>query len=157
MRGSEISLGGERTDPTTEMLSEMYRNVTMGSESLAAVVPKIRGRELMTNVTAQLEQYADFTGKTARMLRKRAVKPKDPSLLKKTMTRGGIALNLLFDSSDGNIAQMIKRGTQLGAEQLEDKLEEYERKGCEREAADLCRDILAFEDRQITEADNMAR
>ena len=40
---------------TVELLSEMHRNVTMGSESLSSVVPKIKDKFLLSNVTAQLE------------------------------------------------------------------------------------------------------
>ena len=131
---------------TVELLSEMYRNVTMGSESLAAVVPRIRDKELMSAVTAQLEQYAEFTDRTAKLLKRRAVKPKEPSAMKKIMSRGAIFMNTLADPTAGHIAEMISRGTKMGIQQLEDKLGELEARGCSRDAADLCRDILAFEE-----------
>ena len=56
---------------TVELLAEMYRNVKMGTDSLAAMVPKIRDRDLMSAVTAQLEQYAEFTNRTGKLLRRR--------------------------------------------------------------------------------------
>lgn len=131
---------------TVELLAEMYRNVKMGSESLAAVVPKIRDNGLMSTVTAQLEQYADFTDRTTKLLKRRSVKPQEPSLLKRAMTRGGIMMNTMMDPTPGHIADMIAKGTKTGMTQLEDKLGELEARGCSREAADLCRDILAFEE-----------
>ena len=149
--------GGDGSDATTELLAEMHRNVTMGAESLSAVVPKIREAQLMSDVTGQLEQYADFTRQTEKMLRQRSVEPKEPSILKKTATRGGILMNTLFDSSDRNICEMIARGTRTGAEQLEDKMTELEARGCSEEASELCRDILSFEEEEIDRAERMAR
>lgn len=138
-----------RAEPVTvELLSEMYRNVTMGSESLATVVPMIRDKALLSNVTSQLEQYADFTNRTASLLHKRAVKPKEPNLMKKAMSRGGIALNTAFDSSDRHIAEMIEKGTRTGVDELEQKLCEFTAHGCDKDAADLCRSIVAFERRE---------
>ena len=137
---------------TVEMLSVMYRNVTMGSESLSAVVPKIRDKKLMSSVTAQLEQYAEFTNRTGKLLRRRMVDPEEPSFLKKTMTRGGILLNTAFESSDRHIAEMIAKGTKMGAQSLEDKLRVFEPQGCARDAADLCREIVTFESEEAAKA-----
>lgn len=137
---------------TVELLSEMYRNVTMGSENLATVVPMIRDKFLLTNVTSQLEKYGDLTNKTANLLKKRAVKPREPTMMKKVMSRGGIAMNTLFDSSDKHIAEMIVKGTKMGVEQLEHKLNDFRSKGCDEDAVKLCRDIVQFEH---TEADKM--
>lgn len=140
---------------TVELLSEMYRNVTMGSENLASVVPAIKDRELMSNVTAQLERYADFTNRTADLLDKRAVDPKEPSVMKKVMSRGGIKLNTLIDSSDVHIAQMIAKGTETGADQLQLKYERFRDDGCAKDALDLCSEILEFERKEIARSNGM--
>ena len=140
---------------TVELLSEMYRNVTMGSENLATVVPKIRDKELMSNVTAQLERYADYTNKTANLLGKRSVKPKEPSAMKKIMSRGGIMMNTMIDSSDVHIAQMIAKGTETGADQLRLKYERFRDRGCDSDALTLCEDILEFERKEIARANGM--
>ena len=137
---------------TVELLSEMHRNVTMGSENLASVVPMIKNAGLMTNVTAQLEKYADFTKRTEKLMHSRSVKPKDPSLMKVIMSRGGIALNTAFDSSDGHIAEMIVKGTKTGVKQLEDTFEQMKRRGVDSDAAELCGEIIGFERREIDRA-----
>ena len=151
------TMNGERKrdDVTTELLSEMYRNVTMGSENLAAVVPRIRDRGLMENVTSQLEQYADFTNRTAEMLSKRGVTAKEPTIMKKAMSRGGIMVNAMIDPSAEHIAQMIEKGTETGADQLQLKFEQFRDRGCDAEALSLCGDILAFERREIALANDM--
>ena len=140
---------------TVELLAEMYRNVTMGSENLADVVPMIRDGELMSSVTEQLERYADFTNRTAALLKKHDRAPKEPTLLKKAMTRGGIMFNTAIDSSDEHIAQMIAKGTETGADELRLKYERFRDSGCDRDALGLCEEILAFERREISRANDL--
>ena len=140
---------------TVELLSEMYRNVTMGSENLANVVPKIRDSELMSNVTAQLEKYAELTNRTASLLDKYDITPKEPTLMKKMMSRGGIEINTMIDSSDEHIAQMIAKGTETGADQLRLKYERFRDNGCDAETLDLCSEILDFERKEIAHANAM--
>ena len=142
----------KKNSVTSELLSEMHRNVTMGSESLSSVVPKIKDKFMLSNVTSQLERYADFTSKTESLMEKRAIRAKQPSLMKKLMTRGGIMLGTAVDSSEAHIAEMIGRGTKLGAEQLEHKLCEFETKGADHDAVQLCKSIVDFE---RTESDKM--
>lgn len=142
-------------DVTVELLSEMYRNVSMGSENLAAVVPRIRDRELMQNVTAQLERYAELTNKTEQLLAKRNVKAKEPSAMKKFMSRGGIMMNTAMDSSSEHIAQMIAKGTATGADQLEMKYEQFRDRGCDEDALALCGEILDFERREIAASNDL--
>lgn len=153
-RTNRSGMGG---DATGELLAEMHRNVTMGAESLAAVVPGIRAEQLMTSVTGQMEQYADFTRRMEKLMRLRAEEPKQPSLLKKAATRGGILMNRLMDPSEKNICDMIAKGTRTGAEQLQDKLEEFSARGTSDEAEELCRDILSFEEEEIVKAEKMSR
>ena len=52
---------------------------------------------------------------------------------------------------------MIARETRTGAEQLQDKMEESEARGCDGEVSELCRDILSFEEEEIIRAEKMAR
>ena len=148
---------GQSGDLTGELLAEMYRNVTMGAESLAAVVPKIREEQLMSSVTGQMEQYADFARQTEKLMRLRSEEPKEQGFFKKAMTKGGIMMNLLFDPSEKNICDMIAKGTRMGAETLQDRLEEFEARGCSEESAELCRDILTFEEEEVIRAEHMSR
>lgn len=139
----------DKRENSNELLAEMYRNVTMGSENLANVVPLIRDKFLMSNVTAQLEKYAEFAKKTEGILESNSVKPQKPSFMKKAMSKGGIMMNTMFDSSDGHIAEMIERGTRMGVDQLEHKMIEFEKRGCGKETLDLCKDIISFERTEV--------
>lgn len=131
---------------TVELLSEMYRNVTMGSENLSTIVSKIQDRDMLTNVTNQLEKYASFTNRTGAMLNKRNVTPQEPTMMKKAMSKMGIAMNTAADSSDEHIAGMIGKGTMTGLTELEGKL--HKLTAADEEAVKLCREILDFEKKE---------
>lgn len=144
-------------DATGELLAQMHRNVAMGAESLATMVPGIRAEQLMTSVTGQLEQYADFTRQTEKLMRLRAVEPKQPAVWERAVRRGGIMVNRMLDPSEKNICALIAKGTRSGAEELQDRMEESEARGCAEEVSALCRDILTFEEEEIIRAENLSR
>jgi len=133
------------TENTNELLGHMYRNVQMGNENLCDVLPKIKDRFLITNVTAQMEKYSAYAARTAAELRKRSVQPQELSAMKKTMAKTGIAMNTMFDSSDRHIAEMIEKGTRMGVEDLEGQMIRLTKEGCDSEVTGLCREIVAFE------------
>ena len=83
---TEVKRGmGKNAGNTGELLSEMYRNVTMGSDNLNTVVPMIKDKFLLTNVTEQIDKYSGFAERTAKELKKRSIKPMETSLMKKVM------------------------------------------------------------------------
>ena len=131
---------------TVELLSEMHRNVTMGSETLAMVVPKISGSGMMASVTDQMEHYGEFTARTEELLNRMNVTPQGSSLMKRAMTKMGIAMNTAADSSDQHIAAMIGKGTMTGLTELTGKL--HKLTDADEEAVNLCRDILDYEKRE---------
>jgi len=100
---------------TKELLSEIHRNLVMGSENLTGILSHVKNKFLLREITYQLEEYAAHTRKAAAMMARYQVTPYKSSPLKQWMAKGGIALNTLFDSSDEHIAEMIVRGTDMGA------------------------------------------
>ncbi|MBE6570106.1 MAG: hypothetical protein E7658_07830 [Ruminococcaceae bacterium] len=139
---------GNKTMPAEELLSEIHRNLVMGSENLCSVVPRIRNRHLLKEVTSQLEQYAAYTRTTAAMMKERAIRPKKSYPWKTVMVRGNIALNTMFDKSDSHIAEMISRGTRLGADQLEKTVYRMRSRGCHPDIVAFGRNVVSFERRE---------
>lgn len=130
---------------TEELLAAVYRNVTVGSENLGNMVPKIKDKFLMRNVTGQMEQYSAYAEEASAMLKHRGVKPDKMSAMEKAMCRTGAALNTMFDSSDRHIANMIVVRTKMGADELETTLCHAEEMGAEGDAIALARCVVEFE------------
>ncbi len=135
----------KENETTTELLSEIYRNVSMGSENLGNMIPKVSDKFLMRNITGQMEQYSAFAEQAGTMLKHRAVKPEPISAASKLMSRTGTVLDTLFDSSDRHIARMIAEGTRKGADSLEKTLCRLENMGAESDAVSLARSVVDFE------------
>lgn len=127
-----------------ELLSEVHRNLTMGSESLTNVLPKVQDKFLRREITFELENYAAHTRDTVALMQEYDVAPEKTSLMKTMMAKGGIALNTLFDSSDGHIADMIARGTDLGATQLSRTMDRC--RHSTKPVVELARSVVDFEE-----------
>ena len=141
----------ENKEKTEELLCEVYRNLKMASESLCTVTPKINDKFMLREVTGQLEKYAELTGRCERIMRDGGISPKEPSPVKKVMAKGGILVNMVADSGEAHVAQMIVDGTGMGADQLEKIMHECRREGCSADAVSFCRDVIEFERRAAGE------
>lgn len=130
---------------TKELLSEVHRNLVMGSEALVDVLPKVQDKFLRREITYQLEAYAAHTEKAVSLLGKYGIAPEKTSFMKSVMAKGGIALNTLLDSSDEHIAEMIRRGTNMGADQLSRTIDKLVYRGCEKPVVELARSVVEFE------------
>lgn len=131
--------------PTASLLTQMHRNVTMGSESLSAVTPYIKDKFLLSNVTSQLESYSEFATATEALLAKYGTSPVKISPIKKAVTGAGIKLTASFDPTDRHVAQMIEKSTKKGARKLENQLCDSKINGANEEAVALCMAIVDFE------------
>jgi len=132
---------------TKELLSAIHKNVTLGCDNIAAVVPMINDKFLMTNVTGQLEHYAELKSCTESVMETYGVRPQKLSLYEKVKTRAGVMASTVFDSSDAHIAQMIERGTRRGADELERTMLEVGKGVCDEASMRLCRSVIDFERR----------
>jgi len=136
---------------TEALLSEVYRNTSMGSENLGNMLPVIKDKFLMRSVTSQMEAYSSYAEEAAALLRHRAVRPNKPSAMDKLMAKGGAFVNTLFESSDSSAARIIIKGTKMGADSLERELYRLEEMGAEACAVDLARRVVDFERREADE------
>lgn len=135
----------EKLESSKELLAEIHRNLTMGSESLTNVLPKVRDKFLTREITFQLEEYAAHTRQAVSLMAEYGVEPAKTSLWKSLMTKGGIALNTLVDSSDRHIAEMIRRGTDFGAAQLSKTVDRLAYRGCDDHVVQFGRSVVDFE------------
>lgn len=133
---------------TTALLSAIHKNVTLGCENIAALVPMISDRFLMTNVTGQLEHYAELKSRAESAMEMYGVRPKKLSLYEKVRTRAGVMASTVFDSSDAHLAEMIERGTRRGADELERTMTSAGRGTCDEASMRLCRSVIDYERRE---------
>lgn len=134
-----------KDNKTEELLCEVYRNVKMGQNSLCDVTGKVSDKFLLKDITSQINRYAEFTGKCEKIMREECITPKEESPMKRFMAKSGIMMNTLLDDSNAHIAEMIVKGTDMGADRLEQIMHSCKKQGCSAEAVSLCENVISFE------------
>lgn len=135
----------KKPDPTEELLCEIYRNVQMGTESVADVIPKIDDKRLLTDATSEIECYGRYTSEAAGMMNDRGIRPQQLATHKKLGAKMGIAMNTLVDSTSSHIAEMLIQGNHMGADQLEEQVIKCEKAGCDSDVCSFGRRVVAYE------------
>ena len=133
---------------TVALLSAIHKNVTLGCDNIAAVVPMIEDKFLMTNVTGQLEHYAEIKKRVESAMEPYGVHPKKLSMYEKVRRRAGVLASTVFDSSDAHIAEMIEHGTRNSANELERTMLLSGWGVCDEVSLRLCRSVIDFERRE---------
>ena len=135
----------EKLESSKELLAQIHRNLTMGSENLINVLPKVQDKFLTREITFQLEEYAAHTRQAVSLMAEYGVEPARTSFLQSLMAKGSVALNTLADSSDRHIAEIIRRGTDLGAAQLSKTVDRLAYRGCDDHVVQFGRSVVDFE------------
>jgi len=106
-------------DATGALLCRMYKSVKMESESIVSLMPKVKDRFLITELTASLEGNFAFAKDIEGMMHERGIEPTSPGILTKIGARAGIIANTLIDPSPSHIARLCMGEAEEGARRLE--------------------------------------
>lgn len=134
-----------------ELYKEIYKNVTMGAESLTDLMSHVESGDLKTELGVELAHYEDLAKEARQALFDMGVKPKEEGLMTRMSAKAGVMMNTMVDATPSHIAQMVIEGSTMGTTDLIRKLNEYK---CETgegghgggKAADLARRTIDFEE-----------
>ena len=129
---------------TQEFLCELYKNVKMGSDSIINILPKVEGKELRQEMTAELNRYEEFAKEIAKEIYDGGEEPKEENILSKLGARVGMAMNTMMDSTDSHIAQMMIEGATMGITENTKLIHEYENKHCSERSLKIARETVHF-------------
>lgn len=138
----------EKREVTEEyFLSEIYKNVKMGADSIINLLPSVKDDNLRSMMTMQLDGYEKYAARAAKALEERGIKAKEENLFTRVSARMGMAINTMIDSTTGHIAEMMIGGSNMGITDMTKLLN-----GCEpgaTEAMRLAREVVAFEEHNL--------
>ena len=134
---------------TEELLGELFKNVSMGKESLLNVMPKVKNDELRAELTEQLDRYSDFCRQIKDMLSECGEQAKGQNIFVKMTSKIGIEMNTLTDPTDEHIAQMVIEGTTMGITDTIRAVRDYENSSCSEEALAIARKIVSFQEKSV--------
>ena len=129
-----------------ELLDKMYKNVTMGAESIVNIMPKVGNKNLRSELCAQLDRYEDFTKQISVAIETVGGTPKPENMVSRVSAKMGVAMNTMMDSSTSHIAEMIIKGATMGVTDMTKTLREYENSSCSENSLKLARQITSFEE-----------
>ena len=134
----------KKCNATQELLCELYKNVKMGSDAIVNILPKVEGKELRQELTAELNRYEEFAKEIANEITSSGDDPKEEGILSKLGAKVGMAMNTMMDSTDSHIAQMMIEGATMGITENTKLIHEYENKNCSERSLKLARETVAF-------------
>ena len=128
------------------LLCDVYRNATMGGESIVTLLPKVTDEALRSELTAQLSRYRDFAKEAEDKLSAMGESPEEERPISRLMAKMGITMNTVIDKTSSHIAQMIIEGAVMGVTDIRKRLNEGLDYG---EAEELAKRLSDFEEETV--------
>ncbi|MBR4872330.1 MAG: hypothetical protein IKV00_00695 [Clostridia bacterium] len=130
-----------------ELYQDVYKNVTMGAESLTDLMRHVNEGDLKTEMGVELAQYETLAKAARQALTDLGVTPREQGAVTKLSAKAGVMMNTMVDSTPSHVAQMVIEGTTMGTTDLLRKINEF---SCEAgegsEAQKLARRAVRFEE-----------
>lgn len=101
-----------------DLLEKTYQNASIGITAIETVLDKVRDQQFSNDLHKQLRDYQEIADKTKRQLRTSGARIKDVSRYNKAVMKGNVKMNMLRNSSDSHIAQMVIQGSTMGVTQM---------------------------------------
>lgn len=138
-------------DSNESFLQELYKNTTMGADSIIDLMDRAENPEMRAEMTAELNRYREFSARASALLSERGLKPEEPGMMAKTGAKLGMAFNTMLDTTTSHIAEMMINGATMGIINIEKQLNTADPSP---ETKKLAEEILDFEK---STSDNLAR
>lgn len=131
------------------LLQEIYKSVTMGTDSVMTILGKVEDETLKENLSQDLETYEGYSKRAKEKLREMSVEPKGVSALQKIPAEMGIAMSTLTDHSNAKMAELMINGAVMGVTEFKEIIRHADRAGASMENIRLAGDVLAFHEEMI--------
>ena len=96
-------------------LDELNKGASMGVDAVNMVLDKIKEKKMKSIVNDLLKEYqSTLKGVESIYNEYEKGKPKETSLMNKVMTKKGIEMNLMMDTNDSKISEMLIQGIDMG-------------------------------------------
>lgn len=134
----------EQNSANIQLLSELYKNMKMGADSIINISPKVAEGELRDELARELDTYESFSKKIGMLIYELGDEPQEENPLSKFASKMGIAMNTLTDTSKSHIAELMIEGANMGITENTKLLNRYEKKDVDPKALNLCRESIKF-------------
>ena len=142
----------QNISPDERLLSEIYKSVSMGSDSVTTIIGKTKDSTLRTALTSQLDGYQRFVNETKAKMNEKNIEVKNPGILSKMPSEISINMTTMIDNSTTKIAEMMINGSTMGV--IEIKRTVNKTTGASEDCLKIADDYINFEESNITNMKN---
>lgn len=129
------------------LLDEVYKSVTMGSDSVSTLIGKTNDPSMREALTAQLEGYQNFASTARTKMNEKNYRIKETGVLAKIPAEVTMNVTTMMDNSNTKIAEMMINGSTMGIIELTRKIR---RTPCaDADSSKIANDVVAFEENNI--------
>ena len=128
---------------------EIYKNAKMGADTVINILPHIKNDALRSIVTMQLDGYEKYAAHAATALAERGLCAKEENFVARGLSRIGVAIGTMVDSSTGRIAEIMIDGSNMCITEMTKLLNEHEAQKSAKQAATLARELVRFEEQNL--------
>ena len=129
---------------TKAFLSELYKNMKMGADSIVNISPKVKDGHLRDELLRELDTYEKYANKIGKLLYESGETPKEENIMSRMASKVGMTMSTLTDATESHIAQMMIEGATMGITENTKLIRKYENKGVSEEAIKLGHDSVKF-------------
>ena len=136
---------------TVELLDLLYQNVSMGSDSIMALLPKIDNEQskFKSDLTLTLNGYESFCSRINVQRHEADEESLEDTLMNKMSAKVKSSMGTLMDSSVSHIADIVIEGSTMGMNECIKLIREFENTTASEGSLALARDIVKFEEENI--------
>ena len=134
---------------TKELLEELYQNVNSESNSLTQMISKVKGTELSSELTSQINGYGELIQRIQAEFSATNTQVPENSALSKMTAKLGMEISTLTDSSDERIAQLAIESATMGITDNIRLVRDYENSNCKESALKLARNVVSFQEQAV--------
>ena len=134
---------------TKELLEELYQNVNSESNSLTQMISKVKGTELSSEFTSQINGYVELIQRIQAEFSATNTQVPENSALSKMTAKLGMEISTLTDSSDERIAQLAIESATMGITDNIRLVRDYENSNCKESALKLARNVVSFQEQAV--------
>lgn len=126
---------------------EIQRNTEMAITAIETISNKIHDENLAMQISEQGMRYSELHNEAVKQLMEAKTEPYHGSLWADMMLKTGIHCNTLLNTSTGHIAELMIKGSNMGALEMEKVL--HHNTGAGEQAAALGKQLVAFEENSV--------
>ncbi len=144
-------MANNQKNPDVALLQEVYKTVSMGTDSVLTILGKARKEDIRSELTEELDGYQNFAGLTRDRLSALSVPAEEVGLLAKIPAELSIRMSTLTDDSSSKLAELMINGSTMGIIELQKEIKNAEKAGASKENIQLATGVLNFQQKNINQ------